>query len=265
MTLLVGAAFPWQGLLEHRVFRAAAQLGLQRGVILAADSRWTRPSGTVEDDAVKLFAVGNNGLAVYAGNVAAGEDAVKELSGALPGTLVGSYDEMSGLATQALQRAWAPYMEVGGALYVLLAASDRDGGWCLIKFSHEDDFQAHSLTDVHVLGPEAASRRFAEVLGEITKQGLAGPNYDVSLEGWATRVATALCDTCEAQADVTVGGKVLCGITSGGKAQGHGLYRIGEDSTGFKVERVSVDPSEARTLRPWWKYYPPTTAGDSHD
>jgi hypothetical protein len=262
MTLLVGAPFPWRALLEYPVFRAVAELGLQRGAILAADSRWTRRSGAVDDNAVKLFGVGTNGLAGYAGNAAAGEDAIKELSVDLPGRTVATYEEMSHFVTLALQRVWARHSVLGGGLHILLGASDRHGGCWLGNFSHEDDFEGHSVNDIQLLGPEAAKEHFMGVLDELTTRELSGPSGNLSLRWWAAKVTLALYDTCEAQAHVGVGGKFLCGITSNGTAEGRGLEAIALDSLATLPQKLTVDPLKARTLRKGWEYVPPPEGGD---
>jgi len=256
MTLLVGVPFPWDSLLQRDVFRVVAELGFQfhRGVILAADSRWTRPSGARVDDAIKIFGIGTNGLAAYGGNVPIGEDAIKELSVHLPGRAVATIDEMNAVITQALQTVWARYsVFCDRQLHVLLGLSDAHGGCWLGRFSHQDDFRAHPLTDIELIGPEPAKNHFRQVFDKIVEQQFAGGSYSLEVRSWAGLVATALHDTCEREADVLVGGKILYGVTSGGEAEARGFARVRAGLHGPITEHLTVHPLQARTLRKWWK------------
>jgi len=263
MTLVVGAVFPWETLRRHQVFMLVAELGfeIQRGVILAADSRWTRPSGARQDDAVKMFQLDANKLAAYAGSVAAGEDAIQELSVRLRARTDLTADEMNSLTRQSLQTVWARYAVLGGQLHLLLAASAREGGCWLTRFSDDDGFCAHPVADMELVGPEPAKDHFRRMLGEIVEHELASRNYSLLPVSWANIVAMALYDTCEKQADALVGGKIMCGVTSAGEAKGQALYRLRPERMDLGAQQLTVDPQQAHTLRKWWKYRPP--AGDS--
>ena len=143
---------------------------------------------------------------------------------------------------------------------MLLGVSDRSGGCWLGRFSGEDDFCAHPVGDMELIGPEPAKEHFRRVLGEIVEQQLAGRSHSLSVGSWAGIVARALYDTCENQAHAFVGGNVQYASTSAGQAKAHGLYRLWPGRMDLGAQELTVDPLKAHALRGWWKRGDP--AGD---
>lgn len=264
MTLLVGAIFPWQGLLDSPIFRALKQLSPAGGAIIAADSRWTYPDGRTEDGAVKIFGLGTNAVAAYAGSAIAGEDAIIGLSTRLK--VVRTLRDFTSQTQAIIASAWGHHPESHqDGLEVLLAYSYPSGLAWLGHFSSTDDFAPHEVDDMTVIGPERARVHFQQGLRAAVAQNLEGAKSratSLSIDSWAVLIVAAINDACELRAHKTVGGRVLCGYTILGKPQGLGVTRVSPRPSGPVVDEIGLDHSKARTVRTGWEYVPPADDRD---
>lgn len=259
MTLIVGALFPWGELLKSPGFQLGVQLGVRRGVILAADSRWTYDSGETVGSAVKLFKIGESCIAAYAGGVAVGEDTIAALSTRLDEAR--TVQEFADMAQEILLDAWREHPLKGSGLEILLGESAGDGGAWLHHFSASDEFRPRYVEDMKVVAPPGAVQRFAKALEDITREALADPSkraVSLRVESWAMMLQIAVKITGESEVEPGVGGGTLCGYTTLGKAHGQTVARVHPKSGGaFKVEELGIHPLEARMLRSHWKRRPP--------
>ena len=258
MTLIVGALFPWKRLLESPGIQVALKAGMPPSVVLAADSRWTLPSGKHEDGAVKLFGIVEPCIATYAGGVAAGEDAFAALATKLGRTR--TYEELAAMIQEILAESWRTQAHKAGGLEVLFGISAADGRAWLGHFSESDGFSPHAVEDMKIIASAAATQHFRNALEEGTREVLDNESkrgISLDVEYWASALMTTIDETCESKVDPTVGGNITCGRTALGKAHGQGTIRVTFPASGPRAKELSVDLRKARTLRKHWKYRPP--------
>lgn len=258
MTLIVGALFPWKDLLKSPGFQVALQMRMPRSVVLAADSRWTLPSGKAEDGAVKLFGIGEPCIATYAGGVAAGEDAIAALSTKLGRTR--TYEEFATTIQEILVESWRTQAHKAGGLEVLFGVSTADRRAWLGHFSESDGFSPHAVEDMKIVASAAATQHFRNALDEGTREVLDNASrraISLSVEFWAAALMATIKETCESEVDPTVGGNIVCGHTTLGEVRGQGAMRVTFHASGPRAKELGVHPLEARTLRKHWEYHPP--------
>ncbi len=261
MTLLVGAIFPSEELLERAVSRALRQLSNQIGLIIAADSRWTFPSGRPEDGAVKVFGVHANGLGAYAGSVAAGEDVIIGLSSEALSTT--TMTEFTSRVRSIISRAWQAHQPNEDGLEILFGYSFASGMAWLGHFSSVDDFTPHEVRSMKVIGPESAVVHFKQALRAATIENMERAEtsgQSISIDSSASLVVAVINDVCELQTHHGVGGKILCAVTMLGRPRGIGVTRLGPGASGITVEEIGLESSEGRTLRPGFEYVAPPEA-----
>jgi hypothetical protein len=260
MTLLVGAVYPWKHLLKYPVFQALQLVQPARGVIIAADSRWTFPEGRTEDGAVKVFAIGTNAICAYAGCAIAGEDAIIALGKEVP--TARTMEEWTRKVQAQIRAAWEPHQPGNEQLHILVGFSFPSGYAWLGHFTNDDDFQAHEVDDLVVLGPEQACTFFRQTLramaATILNRDLQSEALSMSIETWAMQVAVAVNDTCEIQAHPSVGGRFMSGITFLGEPQGLGVMRLDMSSPDSQAEQLGVGGA-GQTVRSgfFWDAPPP--------
>jgi len=258
MTLIVGALFPWDELLKSPRFQIALQRELPQSAIIAADSRWTWESGKTEDGAVKLFGIGEPCIVAYAGNAGAGENAFAALSTKLGRTQ--TVEEFANMIRDILVGAWRDHPYKDDELDILFGLSMTDRSAWLGHFSASDGFMPHAIEDMKVIGPAAARRYFREALRDGTREVLADASMRAvspDVVTWATRLMDTVRETCEKQADAAVGGDVLCGHTTLGKARGQGGVRVDVESGKVRAKEIGLHPREGKTVRKFWEYRPP--------
>jgi hypothetical protein len=264
MTLLVGAMFPWRDLLDSPIFRALKQLSPAGGAIIAADSRWTYPDGRTEDGAVKMFGLGTNAIAAYAGSAIAGEDAIIGLSTKLKASP--TVRDFTSQTQAIITSAWQDHDESHqDGLEILLAYSYPSGSTWLGHFSSADDFTPQEVDDTKVIGPQRAVTHFERRLREAVVQNLEAAksqSVSLSIETWAAMIAAAINDACELRAHDTVGGRVICGYTMLGRPQGLGVTRVSPGPSGPVVDEIGLDHGEAKKVRTGWEYVPPADDRD---
>ena len=259
MTLLVGTRFPWEDLRQWPGFRGLFPPWMAGGSILAADSRWTFPSGRTEDGAVKLFGIGTNAIATYAGSVAAGEDAIIGLSTKLEGGEA-TLTEWTSHVTAVIDAAWRQHQPNKDGLEILLAYSYPSGGAWLGHFSSVNGFSPHEVTDTITIGPEPARLHFSQALRAATAERMRSLQTAANLlmiEWAASLIVAALADVCELRADEAVGGRVLCAATMLGQPEGIGVTRLMPTPKGVRVDELGLDAQQGRTFRKGFAYTPP--------
>lgn len=259
MTLIMGARYPWEDLRRRPIFRGLATLPMADGIILAADSRWTFPSGRTEDGAVKLFAIGTNAIATYGGSVAAGEAAIIGLSTRLKGGQA-TLPEWTSHVTSVIDAAWQKHQPNEDGLEVLLAYSYASGCTWLGHFSSVNGFRPHEVTDMVTIGPEPARLHFTQALRAATAENTRSLQTAANLlmiESAASLIVAALTDVCELRADEAVGGRVLCAATMLGQPQGIGVTRLMPGPDGVRVDELGLDARQGQTLREGFEYTPP--------
>ena len=259
MTLLVGAIFPSEELLGPFIPSALRQLSPQTGVIIAADSRWTFPSGRTEDGAVKVFGVHANGLGAYAGSAAAGEDVIIRLStDALAGDTI---EEFTSRVRSIIADAWLAHQPNEDGLEILFGYSQPSGYAWLGHFSSLDDFEPHHVPNLELIGPERATIHFAQALRAAVienRERTKTTAQSISIDSSATLICAVINDVCELQTHEKVGGKILCAVTMFGLPRVLGFTRIGPGPSGISVDEIGLDSKEGQTLRPGFNYVPPS-------
>lgn len=267
MTLAVAAVFPWQAVLDSmssEILTTLQHLGLPKQAILfAADSRWTYTNdGSHEDGGVKLFGLGANAIAIYAGNVAAGERSIialeKHFSDKPPKTETETYERMR----DVLRGIWSQHHHDGGGLYLLIGSSWFDGSCALMQFRHDIDFEPERVSGVQAIGSQRAIDYFLDELNEMTRRVASGPSPEVNPEGWVGRIAVLVNNCAERGVDDTVGGQVLCAYVMDGQVHSRAITKINISREPPEVEgEITLAITEAKSYYERWRHLLPPFPG----
>jgi hypothetical protein len=269
MTLAVGAKYPW-GELKKLLTTAGKS---PNAIILASDSRWTYGSAVVpyEDIGTKLFRIGRNAGAVYAGDSQVGEECIDELRCQLHSQREPSSQFGRNLAHKTFRRVYKTY--VGSRkwcpdkcpLYILIGACSTLGEAELCLFEYKDDFVPKPVESIKAIGMDDAVREFYRILeNELERQvqrelSLRHRLHEKHIADLAPMpiephhvaifVTSSLCSIVKSQLDVTIGGRVQCAVIT---AEGISLPKISftpdptNEGPGFT--RVTPRPDELKTL-----------------
>jgi len=255
VTLLVGAIH--SSGLPGSIFQALSQVDTARGIILAADSRWTFPDGRTEGGAVKVFGIGPNGIAAYAGSAIAGEDAVIALAMKRPPAR--TLSEWTAGVKGIIIDAWRDHQPNDDGLEIFVCFSFKSGVAGLVHFSSTDGFIPQYVNDIAIVGPERTRTYFQQALraaiaGNMERAKTTG--VSVAIDSCAALIVAAVNDACELRVHRSVGGKILCAYTMLGRAQGVGVTRLSPSPHGIVVDEVGLE-SEGQTIRKGFTYQPP--------
>jgi hypothetical protein len=169
MTLAIGVHYPWSPFAE--LIRTGAPI--TQAVILVSDSRWTyeSPSNSplyYEDFGTKLFQLGKDCGAVYAGVSSIGEHCIEEPSYKLAKEKQRSFQRSLYLAEATFKKTYKYHKKDGvkgkvlPPLYFIAGVCDSYGKASLIYFSYSNNFKPILLIGVHGIGDNQAYSVFKE-------------------------------------------------------------------------------------------------------
>jgi Proteasome subunit len=178
VTLAVAACFPWGREREIANSRPAGS-DLERGVVLATDSRFSYAGGVRVDVGRKIYVLEPNVALIYAGDVSAAQRAVSDVQAFVGRRTPGSQISKANVVQQYLQQAYAKAIERkrrrGGRhvqpLRVLIGVYDHKAQRPhVLAFSSDSNFVPKTGVQVHALGADIDVRNFGEALSRRNRE-----------------------------------------------------------------------------------------------
>lgn len=268
MTLAIGAKYPW-GELNKLVGPGSEP---PEAIILASDSRWTYHYSSMpyRDIGTKLFQLGIDVGAVYAGYSQVGEECLYELGRQLSRQNMPDSKHSRELAQKVFRRTYKHHLASRGLspdewpLYILIGTCNAMGRAELYHFRYSTNFEAEPLTGLKAIGwPDAKDKfneRFEEELRKQVRKELSlrsnHPKIPLSdLDPMpikpmhvATFISAVLTNIIESKAHKTVGGKVQCAVISTeGFSQPRLLYTSDPTNEGPGWAEATANPDELET------------------
>lgn len=268
MTLAVAAKYPWSNFSE--LIKMGAPVS--QAVIMASDSRWTYDDYYIpyEDIGTKLFQLGKDCGAVYAGDVKAGEHSIKVLSSKLARRKTPDFQRSLVLAKSTFSRVYQYHQKERESkgervypLYILVGICNVVGEASLIYFSSESNFKPVFITGVYGVGIREAYASFEEkfmkeIESEVNKELKTRHRYPVvrympiqqDAEHVGILLAAMLEDVIKTATYKTIGGKMQYGIaTKDGFQMWELLIATDPTNEGSGWTRVTASPEEITTFR----------------
>ena len=236
MTIAVGAKYPWGSLNKL----LSLDVNIPVAVIIASDGRLSKKQGssyTCESDlGTKVFQLGSDVVAVYAGISKVGEKCIDELRWRLSRQKPDSVSSRK-TAQQVFQTVYKHDLALMQAtpddapLYILIGACNKRGQAELYKASYASDFVLEPILGLNAIAWPETKRTFNNLLDdELNKQvedelSLRQRYPQVPMASWvpmpikaeevAMFVVSILNRLIEAGNDKTIGGMVQCAIVTG--------------------------------------------------
>lgn len=270
MTLAVAAKYPWG------VFSELIKMGAQvsQAVILASDSRWTYGNRNIpyEDIGTKVFKLGKDCGAVYAGDAKAGEHSIKELFNKLARRKTPNFQRSLVLAENTFYRVYQYHKKQRDKqkriypLYVLVGICDTLGQASLIYFSSKNNFKPVFLTGVYGVGIEEArvefEKEFKQEIGlmvrtkldKLLKMPPSVRNLALKIETNAGDIAIPLVAKLEEFITVDkykgIGGKIQCAMITKDGFQPLDIFKTTDPTNeGKGWTPATAKPEELTTIR----------------
>ncbi len=271
MTIAVGVKYPWGDLSRL----PPPNSKIPEAVILASDSRFSKkqPDGYVPvlDIGTKLFQLGRDAAAVYAGISKVGEECFGELRWQLSQQNVLKSTHSKEIAQKTFRTVYKHQLalmklEPGDApLYILIGACNKRGQAELCSFNYATDFNPEPLAIPKALGWPDTVDRFKKLLREelnknVEEQLSLRHRYpQVPMASWvpmpikaeevAILIISILSRIIESGSDKTIGGKLQCALIN---AEGVSLpeisYSPDPTNEGPGWTRATVNPHGLTTV-----------------
>lgn len=270
MTLAIAAKYPWSNFSE--LIKMGAPVS--QAVIMASDSRWTYDDYYIpyEDIGTKLFQLGKDCGAVYAGDVKAGEHSIKVLSNKLARRKTSDFQRSLVLAGSTFSRVYQYHQKERRSkgervypLYILVGVCNVVGEASLIYFSSESNFKPVFITGVYGVGIREAYASFEEkfmkeIESEVNKELKTRYRYPVvrymPIQQDAEHVGILLAAKLEGVIETEtfkskgIGGKVQYGIVTKDGFQMRELSKTTDPTNeGPGWTRITASPEEITTFR----------------
>ena len=243
-------------------------------IILASDSRWTISCGAVkhyQDYGTKLFQLGIDVGAVYAGYSKAGEECLYELGRQLSRQNMPDSRHSRELAQKVFRTTYKHHLASRGLspkewpLYILIGTCNAMGRAELYHFGYSTNFEAEPLTGLKAIGwPDAIDEFKERFEDELRKQvekrlSLRSNQPEIPLSGLdpmpikpmhvAIFISAVLTNIIGSEVDETVGGKVQCAVISTeGFSQPRLLYTNDPTNEGPGLTEATANPDELETV-----------------
>lgn len=137
-------------------------------IVLASDSRWTYPDGCYKDYGTKLFQLGGDAGAVYAGKSALGELCLTGLRNRLKAQQVPHSSYFQKIAQQTFQEVYKQVSkgicQSERVLYMLLGVCESSGKAELYRFRFDTDFEPEQLAGIQAIGCREPGKIFGKLL-----------------------------------------------------------------------------------------------------
>lgn len=262
MTLGIAALFPWLGLVEswpesvRLIINSSPKFRPPPAIVMVADSRWTYSTGRDFDDgAVKLVAVSNRALAIYAGDTIIGPRSLGRLTEELQSAGPERPSKMVRLARGCFQAAWRRFCVTDSKLQVCLGTYDPSSGLHLWRFEDSDGFRPREATGIETIGSTKGRAHFWEEVRERIEDRVGTPLTEAAfsnhIEQWGSALPLAAWNTCTSQVDSTVGGPILIAYLTPGGIQGRSLHTLDPLAAQQTTDQLTLsrDQAEAFSLR----------------
>jgi hypothetical protein len=272
MTIAVGAKYPWGDL--SRLLPSGTSIS--EAIILASDSRFSRrlPSGPFfpsSNSGTKLFKLGRDVAAVYAGISRIGELCIDELRWKLSKQRNPNSTKSRELAQDTLKTTYRHHIALErlhpdeAPLYILIGACSKLGKAELYQFSHNNEFAPLPTAGLKAIGhPETTNTFYQLIQDDLNKKveeqlNLRQKYPQIPFEHWspmpikaehiAILISAALSRIIESGSDHTVGGKIQCAvITNKGIILPEISYSTDPTNKGPGWTRVTTKPKELVTV-----------------
>ncbi len=233
MTIAVSAKFPWDNL--NKLFPVKAKGG--EGIVLISDCRITQKLGSryfcKSDMGTKIFQLGTDVAAVYAGISSIGEKCIDELRYALARQQPGSANSIK-TAQKVFQNVYTHNLALiklkpqEAPLYFMIGACSKHGKAELYRSSYNSDFALEHIVGLNVIAWTTTKNMFNNLMNrELGHQAkLAKYQYShlknlpefqkydtqtsINIEQLGILMVSVLTRVIEFSQDETVGGKVQC-------------------------------------------------------
>lgn len=236
MTIAVGAKYPWGSL--NRLLPSGFKI--TEAVILAADSRNNKKQGSYYTPELnigtKIFQLGRDAVAVYAGMSNIGEKCIAELRWKLSSQESFNTDNSKRVAQETLQTVYkhnVALMQVepdDAPLYIIIGVCNKDGKAELYMGSYASYFTLEPVSGLNVLAWPDTKDLFDEFLSDeidqtvedelsirrrLTEVPLALQlTMPIKPEHVATMIEDTLSSIITTGTDKTIGGRVQCAMTT---------------------------------------------------
>ena len=260
MTIAVGAKYPRGDL--NRLPPPSSKI--PEAVILASDSRFSRKlAGSYvpsSDIGAKVFQLGGDAAAAYAGISKVGEECLDELRWKLSRQSESSSASSREIAQQTFQAVYKHHVALmklrpdDAPLYILIGTCNKRSQSELYKASYNTDFKLEPVTGLNALAWPETKDRFNNLLSnELHKQvedqlSLWVP-MPIQAEHVAMLITAILNNIIESGSDRTIGGMVQCAlVTSEGVSLPEISLSTDPTNEGPGWTRATAKPSELTTV-----------------
>lgn len=271
MTIGIGAKYPWGSL--NRLPPPGSKT--PEAVILASDGRLSEKRGSDYtsklDVGTKVFKLGRDAAAVYAGVSKVGEECIAELRWRLSRRHTPNSADSKRTAQKVFQTVYKHNLALmqlrpdDAPLYILIGACNKHGQAELYKASYATDFRLEPIMGLNALAWQDTKNSFYNLLNdELNKQvenelSLRRRYPQVPMASWvpmpikaeqvAILIAAILSKIIEVGTDKTIGGMVQCAIvTSEGVSFPEISYTTDPTNQGLGWTRATAKQDELVTV-----------------
>jgi len=272
MTLAIGIKYPVKQL--NRLLKQGSVT--PEAIVLASDSRWTYPDGHYKDYGTKLFQLGDDTGAVYAGSSALGELCLTGLRNTFRNQKL-RCSFFQEIAQQTFKEVYNQYSKEipysKRVLYILLGICKPSGEAELYRFRFDTDFEPERLTEIQTIGCReprmifekslkheldrqvrkelSSRRRHREDLAYLNKLGLK-ISIPITPYHIAMIAGCSLNTIVESGVSIRVGGKLQCAVIT--KEDGFHLlslaHTIDPTNKGPGFTKATIQQSKLETAIP---------------
>lgn len=271
MTIAVGAKYPWGSLNKL----PPLDCEIPEAVILASDGRLSEKQGAdyipKSNVGTKVFQLGSDAAAVYAGISKVGEECIDELRWRLSRRQTANSANNKITAQEVFRKVYKHNLALmkvrpdDAPLYFLIGACSRSGRAELYKASYASDFELEPIAGLNIVAWAETKNSFYNLLNdELNKQveveiSLRQRYPQVPMATWipmpikagqvAILITAILNRVVDLGSDKTIGGMVQCAvITSEGVSFPGISYTTDPTNKGPGWSRATAKQSELETV-----------------
>lgn len=271
MTIAIGAKYPWGEL--NRLPPPDSKIS--EAIVLASDSRFSRKLShsyvPTSDSGTKLFQLGNDAVAVYAGNSNAVEHCLDELRWRLSRQNRPNSNTSKRIAQETFQDVYRHQIALmrlnpdEAPLYIIIGACNKKGKAELYRFRYNTGFIPEAINGLEAIGFEETVSVFKGLLeNELHKQvedelslRYRYPQIPMASmvpmpikDGHVAILITGILNKIiESDSDTTIGGMVQCAlINTEGVSFPTISYTTDPTNEGPGWTRATASPNELTTV-----------------
>ena len=236
----------------RRLLQVYPQFRPTPAILLIADSRWSWKIGEDYDDGgVKLVSLDSHVGAIYAGSVAAGENALAQLTAAFrEARVAGTHAYVE--PERILREVWRRHRHPNDVLQLCLGGFLGSAAEPVaFRFDSISQFRAQPIQGIEAIGwPDAIVyflRRLAEDLGRESAMDLTEKALALTPDHWCTKLGLLLLETAaseEANLRKTAGDSIQAAIITPSGMEGRSLSRISFQRDQPDVRQLTLSDQE---------------------